>query len=312
MTFLGGIKNKPTDFSVGKHPRTWFHPQQLNFQGRSFESFGSISPAAPLESIGGVHKTTSTQDMASSVRGALCKQNLLWEVGGFRKKCFHFSPTWHGRRRFPTLSTISACLESLVGPMFTSGGSENCNVTAAMSLTNSCNNFHLNDLGIVFTWVQLICRSDLKGNNNCHKFSGHPMSSGKWHWTLDSFKPPSLSDMILWITESVTLGCFNWSRLSTNVRTWLFFHTLKKSIADIKFPAMNLPSLWNSKRLKKRKKNTQTHQIRCRSKDGMQHIQHSQGALRNDGKLCRWVYLATCSHHHHLGRAPPQGSEITS
>lgn len=193
MTFLGGIKNKPTDFSVGKHPRTWFHPQQLNFQGRSFESFGSISPAAPLESIGGVHKTTSTQDMASSVRGALCKQNLLWEVGGFRKKCFHFSPTWHGRRRFPTLSTISACLESLVGPMFTSGGSENCNVTAAMSLTNSCNNFHLNDLGIVFTWVQLICRSDLKGNNNCHKFSGHPLSSGKWHWTLDSFKPPSLS-----------------------------------------------------------------------------------------------------------------------
>lgn len=39
--------------------------------------------------------------------------------------------------------------------------------------------FHLNDLGIVFTWVQLICRSVLKGNKNCRKFSGHAMSSGK-------------------------------------------------------------------------------------------------------------------------------------
>lgn len=41
-------------------------------------------------------------------------------------------------------------------------------------------------------------------------------------------------------------------------------------------------------------------------------IQHSQGALRNDGKLCRWVYLATCSHHHHLREAGSQGWEMTS
>ena len=118
--------------------------------------------------------------------------------------------------------------------------------------------------------------------------------------------------MILWITESVTLGCFNLESTINQCSDLTFLSHTKKNLCGHQHPAMNLPSFGKSASEKKKKTPKPIRFVAGTNVACSREFSTAQGALRNDGKLCRWVYLATCSHHHHLGRAPPQGWEMTS